>query len=297
MKVCVIGGGAIGLLVSYFLKMNGVEPVIYTRTEEQAQKLNASGITYRDKNRKKHSVPVQSKPIQAFSGSEERCVIAVKQTAIEELSFLKDQQYASLSCLFLQNGISHLTFLNTVVQKDICVGVVEHGAGRDGYSMVNHLGSGRIKISSYRGNRCGDWQSIFNNPTFPIVVEQDYERMLFEKLVMNASINPVTAMLRITNGELLENKYALSLMNRLFDETIIVLQMEFKRDELWKELLSLCRTTSLNRSSMFKSVEIGEQTEIDSITGEILKLGKKRDLHLPFSEFVYLAVKALDWRG
>jgi 2-dehydropantoate 2-reductase len=88
MKVSVIGGGAIGLLVSYFLKINNHEPIIYTRTAVQADHLNRLGITYKDQFGLTDNVPVQSIPVTEFSGKESHCVITVKQTSIHELAFL-----------------------------------------------------------------------------------------------------------------------------------------------------------------------------------------------------------------
>lgn len=292
-----IGGGAIGLLISYFLKKKGHEPVIYTRTREQAACINRNGITYKNQSNNEDIVYVRAVPVKEYKGEESYCIISVKQTAILELSFLQDKRFQEVSYLFLQNGISHLKLLERLPQQNLLVGVVEHGAGKDGYSTVNHLGKGKIKVSSIKGELTSQWVDILRDTNFPITSESDWEEMLYIKLIMNASINPLTALLRITNGQLVENEYALSIMKDLFEESIFVLDMNHKREELWKELLVLCRNTSSNRSSMLKSVESGQQTEIDSITGEIIERANHRNIQVPCSRFVLKAVKALDWRG
>lgn len=297
MKVGVIGGGAIGLLISYFLKLNGHDPVLYTRTSEQAEFLNQNGITYRNQSSNENNVNVQAFQVEEYSGEETHCIISVKQTSISELSFLKDEKFQDVSYLFLQNGIGHLKFLEDLPQKNLSVGVVEHGALKDGYSSVKHLGEGRIKVSSFKGDPSSEWVEILHALNFPVTAESNWKEILYIKLIMNASINPLTAILRIPNGQLIENEYALSIMRELFEETILVLEMNNKREELWKELLVLCRNTSFNRSSMLKSVESGQQTEIDSITGEIIELAKNRNLQAPCSMHMFKAVKALDWRG
>lgn len=297
MKVGVIGGGAIGLLISYFLKLKGHEPVIYTRTSEQAEFLNQNGITYRNQPSKENKVNVHALPVKEYTGNESYCIITVKQTSISELFFLRDEKFQDVCYLFLQNGISHLKFLESLPQKNLLVGVVEHGALKEGFTTVNHLGEGRIKVSSFKGDSSSEWVKILQRLNFRVTEENNWKEMLYIKLIMNASINPLTAILRIPNGQLIENEYALSIMKELFEETILVLDMNNKREELWKELLVLCRNTSFNRSSMLKSVESGQQTEIDSITGEIIELAKNRNLQVPCSMHVFKAVKALDWRG
>ncbi|MBH0170673.1 ketopantoate reductase family protein [Fictibacillus sp. 18YEL24] len=295
MRISVIGGGAIGLLVSYFLKQNGQEPVIYTRSSEQAKELRRSGLTYRDTNGSETTVKVDAKPFAQYFGEESSCIIAVKQTAMNELHGLIT--YSEVSYLFLQNGISHLSFLKTMPQKQITIGVVEHGAIKKDFTTVHHLGEGRIKVSSYRGDSEQTWGGLLHSSRFPIALEKEWERMVYEKLIMNASINPLTALLRITNGELLTNPHAFSMMKELFDEAVSVLNMTGRREVLWKELLVLCRNTSLNRSSMLKSVESGKQTEIESITGEVIKRGKELKIQTPYSRFAYEAISALDGRG
>lgn len=194
--------------------------------------------------------------------------------------------------------MGHIDWIKNLPQENISVGVVEHGAMKEGYTSVHHVGMGKVKVSAFRGNFALDWQSIFSKvELFPVTLESNWEKMLLIKLIINASINPVTAMLRIPNGQLLDNGYAYKMMKHLFEETIHVLNMNGMKDDLWKELLTICRNTSLNRSSMLKSIESGKQTEIDSITGEIIKQANSMNKPVPFSRFAYYAVKGLEWRG
>ena len=50
------------------------------------------------------------------------------------------------------------------------------------------------------------------------MIEEDYENMLLKKLVVNAVINPLTAILGIKNGELIENKHYFELVKMIFSE-------------------------------------------------------------------------------
>jgi 2-dehydropantoate 2-reductase len=297
MRVSVIGGGAIGLLISYFLKKNHHDPVLYTRTTEQAEMLNQSGITYIDKFGNNETVYIDAKCVKEFNGIEKYCIITVTQNAIKDLGFLNEEIFKGISFLFLQNGIGHMTWLESLPSDKISVGVVEHGAMREDMSTVKHVGIGKIKISSYKGDGFVDWANILSYSEFPIELKSDWESMLYKKLIMNASINPITAILRIPNGELLKNQHAQELMKQLFEEAVTVLALNEMKDELWKELLDLCRNTSLNRSSMLKSVESGKQTEIDAITGEIIKRAEMNRVPAPYSMFAYHAVKGWEWRG
>jgi 2-dehydropantoate 2-reductase len=297
MRVSVIGGGAIGLLICYFLKKNHHDPVLYTRTIEQAKTIDQNGLTYIDKFDNGETVFFEAKSVKDFEGSEEFGVVTVTQNAIKDMRFLNQESFKGMNLLFLQNGIGHIEWLKSLPQENISVGVVEHGAMREGVAAVRHVGAGKIKVSAFKGSSTSDWQRfIFSEKCFPVIIEMDWEMMLYKKLIMNASINPITAMLGITNGQLVENDYAHNMMKQLFEDSISALDMNQMKTVLWTELLELCRTTSLNRSSMLKSIESGKQTEIDAITGEIIKHADRKNLKVPVSRFVYYAVKVLESR-
>ncbi|MCJ2540332.1 MAG: hypothetical protein LN414_03560, partial [Candidatus Thermoplasmatota archaeon] len=51
------------------------------------------------------------------------------------------------------------------------------------------------------------------------------------------------------------------------------------------------------RSSMLQDLDWGKRTEIDHITGHIIRLGKLQGLDLPLSDFVYYEVKNLESEG
>ena len=57
-------------------------------------------------------------------------------------------------------------------------------------------------------------------------MEEDYENMLLKKLVVNAVINPLTAILGIKNGELIENPHYFELVKMIFCEIEQCLQLQ-----------------------------------------------------------------------
>ena len=87
---------------------------------------------------------------------------------------------------------------------EVYVGTVEHGAIRLEPNRVLHTGIGSTKISSIRPSRSRllEMISLESDKSFPFIIEEDYENMLLKKLVVNAVINPLTAVLGVKNGEL-----------------------------------------------------------------------------------------------
>jgi len=62
----------------------------------------------------------------------------------------------------------------------------------------------------------------------------------------------------------------------------------------WQQLGRVLEMTSGNRPSMLQDIESGNMTEIEAISGEILRHGQRASLELPCTETVYRLVKALE---
>ena len=69
------------------------------------------------------------------------------------------------------------------------------------------------------------------------------------------------------------------------------------QDAAGDRVRQVARQTADNRSSMLQDVDRGKHTEIDSITGHLIKVGLKHGLTLPLSEFVYYEIKHLEEQG
>ena len=57
---------------------------------------------------------------------------------------------------------------------------------------------------------------------FEVSIVEDVQPVVWGKLIVNAAINPLTALLRVKNGELLANPPARALMGELASETATV---------------------------------------------------------------------------
>ncbi len=108
------------------------------------------------------------------------------------------------SLLFLQNGMGHLKYLDKL-KGEVYVGTVEHGAIRLNANTVLSYWDWINKYFLYSSirSRLLEMISLESDKSFPFIIEEDYENMLLKKLIVNAVINPLTAILGIKNGELI----------------------------------------------------------------------------------------------
>jgi 2-dehydropantoate 2-reductase len=135
---------------------------------------------------------------------------------------------------------------------------------------------------------------------FSVDVVEDAQSLVWGKLVVNAAINPLTALLRVKNGELLENSSARTLMGELAREAASVAEalgvvLPFPGPECAAE--EVVRRTAENTSSMLQDILRGAQTEVDVINGAIVHFGEKKNVPTPVNRVMWSLVKALSVRG
>ena len=148
--------------------------------------------------------------------------VTVKQYHLQAvLPFLNNCE----TCLvFLQNGMSHLDYIANLHAPTIYVGVVEHGAIRMNETTTNHKGKGMIKLGYFAVSDFLRVESL-NTPIFPVEYIEDYKLVLQEKLVINSVINPLTAILKVKNGQLMTNLSFKRLSIKLVNEVCQALKV------------------------------------------------------------------------
>ncbi|MFE8703640.1 2-dehydropantoate 2-reductase [Cytobacillus sp. FJAT-54145] len=293
MKISIIGGGSVGLLFAYYLHPFH-EVVLYTRTRTQMENLQDEGLTLK-KDNVSHRTKIVCKHIHDFrQNQEELTIITVKQYQLESL--LKTITLTETApILFLQNGMGHLKWLETLNANHIFVGSVEHGAYRENDVTVHHTGEGITRLANYKGDKSKLIHFIEPLGTeFPFKLEENYEEMLIRKLVVNAVINPLTAILYVENGQLVENPYFAHLLNSLFKEITGILELE--AEKTYENLIHICKKTAHNRSSMLKDIEANRPTEIDAILGYLLEKAEHKKIEAPLTEAYYHCIKGKELR-
>lgn len=289
-KIGIVGGGSVGLLCAYYLSKHHDVTVI-TRRKEQADAISKNGIHFTKDKCLDISICKASDKIDSTF---DLFIVSVKQHhLVKVLPML--EKLPETAILFLQNGMAHISELkHWNVKHHLFVGSVEHGALRTGDYSIEHTGEGKIRWSAFRTTTKNELLQLEKNTSeaFPFQYEDNWYQMLAEKLLVNACINPLTALMRVKNGELIHTPY-LTFMRLVFEEAITILKLNNK-DEVWKKVLLICEKTQHNISSMLKDIMSSRETEIDAILGFLLKESEDKGYEVPHLAFLYRSVKALD---
>lgn len=126
---------------------------------------------------------------------------------------------------------------------------------------------------------------------------------IWAKVLYNCALNPLSALRQCTYGQLAENPETRARMRQVVEEVYRVaaaegVEMLFHDAESywWHFLEEEIPPTAAHRSSMLQAVEAGKPTEIDALSGAIVKLAEKHGLPVPINRELAESVRELERR-
>lgn len=278
MKFTVIGGGAVGLLLASYLAQQGDVTIVVRRKEQQETLQNGLTRICGDEQTTNRVTVTTTIP----NDDTQHIFICTKAYALARvIEQLQHVPYRTVSGC--QNGLAHIELLRTLRNSNACV--VEFGALKKDEATVVHTGIGRIVIGSLSG---GESPDVCSSDALPVIYSEEIERIVWRKALLNCFINPLTAIMQVRNGDIIQNESLRAIVEQLFDELCEAFPVQMQ-DVSMADIVALCEKTAANYSSMCVDVRDGRQTEIDEIVGAVMAATTHR---LPTLRMLYLQIKS-----
>ena len=176
----------------------------------------------------------------------------------------------------LQNGMGNEETLAGAVDAPVLAGTATYGARLVDPGHVEWTGRGTITLGAWRpADDVATAERIaaaFRAADLDAEATPDVRRRLWEKLAVNAAINPVTALAGVENGALTADPLA-DLARTAAVETARVARADgtdLDEETATAAVATVARETARNRSSMLQDVARGRRTEIDAINGYVV---------------------------
>ena len=305
MKIAVVGPGALGCLLAALLFEAGEDVFLVDYRPERAALLQEQGIRLRTLDGGQRVIPVPI-GLPPEAGPRDLTIMAVKahQTRAAALDLLLLMAQGGLA-LTLQNGLGNLEEMaREVGPQRLLAGVGFLGVTREGEGRVIHAGAGAIVIGAPPGSRVAPPQvtavaAVFRRAGLECQIRSDIEVVLWEKLVVNVAVNPLTALLRAPNGVLPELPEAWELALAAAREAKNVARaagMPLAGDQE-PRLRQVCIATAANRSSMLQDVLAGRPTEIEALNAQVAARGAALGVPTPVNHFLTQLLRALGQSG
>jgi len=291
MKVAIIGPGALGCVFAVRLANANVQTTLVDHRTDRAARLNQNGIVVETaRETLTENIPVITETPQ----KQDLVIVLVKAYATAGLSLP-----SNTPTLTLQNGLGNAeTLCSLVGSQAVLAGVTSEAATLLAEGRVRHVASGRTLF--------GAWTSCSTEPAFTVLRDAGFDveltdapgQAIWQKTAINAGINPITALLDVPNGEILQIPEARQLMRDLVVEAVKVATTEGYRFDcsLVEYAEEVCSQTAENISSMLQDVRAGKKTEIDAISGVVVERAQVAALHTPRTKVVLQLVRGLEQR-
>lgn len=293
-RILIVGSGAMACALAARLAPHA--RISMSATWPEGRRALKSGGVQLEHSGGKSSFPVELVEGGGNTDRFQHALVLVKAWQTAEAALRMAPLLASDGlALTLQNGLGHRELLSGALGEGrVAVGVTTMGARLIAPGVVEITGEGPFYLGDHP--RLDPLVKLLRRAGLEIQSTADIEVLLWRKLAINAGINPLTAILRVENGYLVQDPAANRLMRAAAREVAAVAQaggvtLGFSEDG--KEAEDVARRTAGNRSSMFQDVLESRPTEIESITGAVVRAADDLGVDVPVNRTLLDLVRSI----
>lgn len=203
------------------------------------------------------------------------------------LNTLKAAITKDTTIVLLHNGMGTIEEVTSAFPASpLYAATTSYGAYKADAKHCSETGIGTTVIGnvSHRDKQTSELLNALLSSTLPpCEFVDDVERLLWNKLAVNAVINPLTAIFDVKNGVIAEPRFS-DTVNQLCEETANVMTacgIQTSADEHKARVLAVAEATQRNWSSMHQDLTHGRMSEIDYINGHIVNKGREFGITTP----------------
>ena len=296
-SILIIGTGALATLFAARFSEAGISVTMLGTWAEGLAAINEKGVRVEGEG-KVYRVHATDDPSECKGMRFALVLVKAWQTkrAAKQLAKCLAEEGVALT---LQNGLGNDSILAASLgSARVSQGVTTVGATLNAPGEVCQGGEGPVNLEPHA--RLSAMEKMMRQAGFEVSVVDNIHSLVWGKLVVSSALNPLTALLRIKNGEILESPQAIALMGKLAQETAKVakamgISLPFTNPE--RAVEEVARRTGENLSSMHQDVLRGVPTEIDAINGAVVQLAKEKGLQVPVNWTMWSLINAIPVRG
>jgi 2-dehydropantoate 2-reductase len=266
----ILGAGAIGCLFAANLQRSGVNCCLVLRTAGPA-----NCDIHIESNAGSTLISVPTTPAEEAAPIR-RLLVTTKAYDVERaLQSVAHRLGSDSEVLIMTNGMGLLEIAaRQIPGTALLAGTTTEGAFRTGARQIYHAGRGITRIGPGHPRDKPDWFEPWEKIPLECTWDPDIESALWHKLAINCAINPLTALHRVRNGELETSGELKASVRELCEEIALISEAAGFRETarlIARDTLDVIQRTADNKSSMLQDTLAGRPTEIDFITGYLIK--------------------------
>ncbi|MEZ8631676.1 2-dehydropantoate 2-reductase [Vibrio lentus] len=287
MNISIIGPGAIGSLWAIKLLQAGHNVSLWSRSADNSIDLSLDGQT---------SLSFSNNNIEKLSESD-LVIFTVKAWQVEEATTpLLQYLDPDTILIFMHNGMGAIDQIATQIDAHpVVLATTTQAAFKPNRNNVSHTGIGQTQLGAFnlKGQQCTFLVEVLEHALPAVSWNPEIKTALWTKLAINCAINPLTGLEQIKNGELADKRFS-EVLSSIIKELTQVMQAESivcSFDELEASVNKVIQATAKNKSSMKQDMFYQRKTEIDFITGHLIKTALKHQIEVPVNQKLFDQVK------
>jgi 2-dehydropantoate 2-reductase len=298
--VAVVGAGGMGSAVAAFLARVGTSVVLVGRSPAHIEAIADRGLRVDSPDGSSQTVPVEATTEPASVAPAQHVIILTKTFDTREAAASAAAVAAPDAWITtLQNGLGNDTVLaetfdaGRVLPGTTTIGAERHEPGRITLSAATadgrcttHIGPPRVPDGDLTG--ATELAGLLTAAGLPAIATNAIDEAIWTKLAL-AVMGPFSAIVGAMVIDTWHQPDAPPLLERLHDEVVEVAHAEgvaLDRDESWKTAVATYEATGRHFTSMATDIRQGRRTEIDAITGEVVRRAHLHGIAVPVAETV-----------
>jgi 2-dehydropantoate 2-reductase len=296
--VCVIGGGVIGsLLAGHLARVTDVS--VLCRRDEHARALNERGL--RVSGRSDFTAQVRAATRADDLPEANLVVVATKATDLESAAEQLEGRFPGATVMTIQNGLGAEEIVRRHGGWPLLSAVTFMSGTRHDDTHVEYILDTETWVGPYDGTTAADAERVaaliassgLKGRAFP-----DLRPAQWSKLIFNATVNAVAALTGLPHDRHFAERERPEQLGHLVHELVeegkrvaVAAGVELHEDP-WEMNVHATQRGSAHYPSMLEDVEARRPTEIDLITGALVREAGRLGVAVPLHTALYRLVKA-----
>jgi 2-dehydropantoate 2-reductase len=296
----VVGAGAMGAVFGSCLAEAGVRATLVDTDERLVDAINERGVTLLEGDRER-VVRVPATNDAASLEPPDAVLFFVKCQHTEAAARSAEPLVrGGASAVSLQNGWGNADVLARAYGRDrVVVGVTYTSATVVDRGVIRTSGPARTVVGALDadGELAEPVAWALADAGFAVERPDDVLSEIWKKLVLNAATLPTAALTGLTAGALASTDEMRTLVDAAAAEAVAVGRaqgFEVDLEERRESIHGVLARAGDGKGSMLQDVEAGRPTEIDVISGAVLRLAEQHGVDVPVTRALYALVTGLE---
>lgn len=300
MRIAVIGAGAMGSIYGGHLSLHN-EVYLVDTNQAVVDHLQANGLVLQENGA---DVTYHPQAVTSTEGLEQVDLIILFVKALFSRAALKGNQSLigeNTYVLTLQNGSGHEDILSEFVREDhIIIGTTEDNGAVLGLGHIRHGGEGKTNVGMLVEDKEGflpKLKEAFDACGFQVRIHENIQQLIWDKLFTNVSLSAVTGILQVDMGYIAGNAHAWNMTKQLVHEAVEVataMGLTFDEEAILEKVKKTSEGSPNGCTSIRADLRDGRKTEVDTISGSVVRAARKYHVPAPTHEFVVEMVHAIE---